>query len=265
MSLLKPSLSNPSLSRNNLSAVTSPLTSSSYFIADLHLDPANEQGLKLAVDFFSNIHGTHALYILGDLFEYWIGDDAGIPLYADVVQSIEALALSGCRVTFMHGNRDFLIGETLAAACHASLVCDDELMITLDDAPVLLMHGDTLCTDDTAYQGLRSQMRDKHWQSRFLAQTIDERIAYAQPLRQQSRTSSAGKTAQIMDVNELQVNERLRFNQTKTLIHGHTHKPAVHHYPDTNSQRYVLGDWHSDHAQYVVHDSHGLQLRTFTA
>lgn len=247
------------------SATHSANKNKQFFIGDLHLDPENLASLALAERFFAQARGAKALYILGDLFEYWVGDDVGVDAYASTLKALLELSDSGCELWLMHGNRDFLIGEQFAHACHARVVVDDELIIELDGIPVLLMHGDTLCTDDIDYQRFRTQMRDASWQQQFLAQTVEQRIAYAHQLREQSRVNSAAKSAQIMDVNEDQVQQRLQSNDTTILIHGHTHKPAIHHYPDLAAQRFVVGDWHNDHAQYVVHDHTGLHLRQFNS
>ncbi len=232
-----------------------------YFIADLHLDPAQAQSYELALSFFAQIKGAHALYILGDFFEYWIGDDAGVELYADIVTALTQLSDSGCAVTLMHGNRDFLLGTRFAHTTHSTLVCDDELVITLDDQPVLLMHGDTLCIDDKPYQAFRQQVRDSAWQNAFLAKSIDERIAYATHLREQSQALTTDKAQTLMDVNERQVQSRLATTGCQTLIHGHTHRPAVHHRSERT--RWVVGDWHPSGAKYVVHDAQALHLRQF--
>lgn len=234
-----------------------------YFIADLHLDSAQPQTYELALKFFNQVTGADALYILGDLFEYWIGDDAGIQMHSDIVQSLTALSQRGCPVTLMHGNRDFLLGEKFASATQATLVRDDELLITLDDQPALLMHGDTLCIDDKPYQTFRKQVRDRHWQNAFLAKSIDERIAYATHLREQSRQLSADKTQELMDVDERQVQSRFAATGCNTLIHGHTHRPNVHADTSSGCTRWVVGDWHSSGAKYVVHDASGYQLNHF--
>lgn len=234
-----------------------------YFIADLHLDPAQPRPYKLALEFLAQVPPAESLYVMGDLFEYWIGDDAGIPLYKDVVSALAALSDSGCQITIMHGNRDFLLGGAFAQATGASLVIADELMIDLDGEPVLLMHGDTLCTDDTEYQAFRKQVRDAQWQQAFLAKSIEERIAYATGLRKQSRDLSAEKTNELMDVTASQVGARFDARQCNTMIHGHTHRPKEHLDEPIGTKRLVLGDWHPEHAIYAVHNTAGLYLNRF--
>ena len=238
---------------------------STYFIADLHLDPAHPQTCALALNFFQQVHGAKALYILGDLFEYWVGDDSGIALYQDVITALATLSRSGCELCVMLGNRDFLLGEDFAQAAGAQLVREDELVLTIDAKPVLLMHGDTLCVDDTDYQTFRAQVRDQQWQQAFLDKPVQERIAYAEQLRGQSRHLSAAKTPELMDVNIGQVQSRLAVHGCRTLIHGHTHKPQVHRDEAPETRRFVVGDWHPAHAQFVARDEKGLQLRTFSA
>lgn len=234
-----------------------------YFIADLHLDPAHPQAYALALGFLQQVRGARALYILGDLFEYWVGDDSGITLYQDVMAALAMLSASGCHLFVMLGNRDFLLGEEFAQAAGAQLIREDELLVTIDAEPVLLMHGDTLCVDDTDYQTFRQQVRDRQWQQAFLNKPVQERIDYANQLRERSRTFSATKTSEVMDVNIEEVRSRLAAHRCRTLIHGHTHKPYVHLDETPHSQRLVVGDWHPAHAQFVVKDKQGFHLRTF--
>jgi len=236
-----------------------------FFIADLHLDPEKPDLSQLVLRFLQQIKNNDTLYILGDLFEYWVGDDAGLTLYSDVISALKAVSNMGCQVTVLLGNRDFLLGETFAQAAGVTLVRDDELMITLSGHPVLLMHGDTLCTDDVGYQAFRQQVRDTQWQKTFLAKSIDERIAFATHLREQSRTLSSDKSKKLMDVNSLQVQSRFAARQCHTMIHGHTHRPFVHTDKTRATQRFVVGDWHTDYACCVVHDETGLHLLRFTS
>ena len=233
------------------------------FIADLHLDPNNTASYRLALAFFDACKGVESLYILGDLFEYWVGDDAGIPLYDEIITSLAELRNTGCKLTVMHGNRDFLLGDAFAESTGASLVRSDELLIHWQDQRVLLLHGDTLCTDDHAYQSFRSQVRDKAWQSTFLAQSIDERLHFAAQIRKQSRKLSAEKQDDLMDVNLQQVEKRLRAHRCRHMIHGHTHRPA--HHSGGGAQRFVVGDWHASHAQYVLMHNTRLSLETWHA
>jgi UDP-2,3-diacylglucosamine hydrolase len=239
------------------------MTGSHLFIADLHLDPENRRTTVLAMQFLQQAHGKQHLYILGDLFEYWLGDDVGLPLYSDVLGEFRQLHDSGCGITVMLGNRDFLLGEAFAESAGASLVRDDELVITLGDAPVLLMHGDTLCTDDVDYQRFRRNLREPRWQQQFLAKSVDERRDHAEALRAASHDASVTKSALIMDVNSDTVNQRMQASGCHTLIHGHTHRPAVHTSATANDTRLVVGDWHADHAQYVQWDGREFSLKTY--
>lgn len=267
------------------------MNGSHLFIADLHLDPEPDSGqgsgvgsfadpdlsdspedhsnpeahrtAELALRFLQQAHGKQHLYILGDLFEYWLGDDAGLPLYEPILSALRAVRDSGCSVTVMLGNRDFLLGQAFAEAAGVTLITDDELIITLGDHPVLLMHGDTLCTDDSDYQRFRRNVREPRWQQQFLAKSVDERRHHAEALRAASHDASVGKSAVIMDVNTQSVSGRLQATGCQTLIHGHTHRPATHQGPDAGQQRLVVGDWHPDHAQYVEWDGSDFQLKTF--
>jgi len=238
-----------------------------FFIADCHLDGSRPKVTALFVDFINAINGAGELWILGDLVEYWIGDDAGNPKLTDAFTALTHLSDSGTTVYVTHGNRDFLLGEAFGNAIGASVTSDDQSLVELGGKPLLLMHGDTLCTDDKAYQQLRSMLRSPQWQNDFLSKTIDERIAMAQALRDQSQEATSEKTSAIMDVNDEAVAEAFRHEGVQTLIHGHTHRPNTHaHSVDgTACTRIVLGDWHEDHAM-VVHgrrDNDRPELRRF--
>jgi UDP-2,3-diacylglucosamine hydrolase len=237
------------------------VSTQSLFIADLHLDPASKRTINLALRFVHEAQSASHLYILGDLFEYWLGDDGGLSLYAPFIQALRELSNTGCAITLMHGNRDFLLGDSFAEQTGTTLVKGDELIIHLNDEPVLLMHGDTLCTDDKNYQRFRTLVRDPQWQSDFLSLSIDERTQQAQQMRTASKGATAGKPSAIMDVNLEMVARRMDTNQCQTLIHGHTHRPAVHEL--ANAQRWVVGDWHPGHARYVRFDGEQLALKDF--
>ncbi len=256
------------LSSSNQSLLVSSLKSYSpeapaYFVADLHLDLSNSKAYKLALTFFKSIRQSQGIYILGDLFEYWIGDDAGLELHREVIEELYSLSVAGIPLVVMLGNRDFLLGPQFSQATGAQVVREDEYLIKLAGESVLLMHGDTLCTDDADYQEFRQQLRSSKWQSWFLSQTIEERVATAKGLSAQSKEHSANKTNELMDVTESTVAARLLANNCSTVIHGHTHRPAEHIDPANQNKRFVVGDWHNDHALYVVHDECGLQLCRF--
>lgn len=216
------------------------------FISDLHLNAQQPHITAQFLEFLkSKTPGADALYILGDLFEYWAGDDdLDDPLNRGVVDALAALAAK-MPLYFMHGNRDFLIGSGFARASGAQLLSDPTL-IDLYGAPTLLMHGDLLCTDDVRYQAFRKQVRDPVWQQQFLAKPLAERKAMIEDLRKMSAQEKGGKSAAIMDVNLDTVTAALRAHGYPRLIHGHTHRPARHeHVVDGHAcERWVLSDWY---------------------
>lgn len=218
------------------------------FISDLHLDARRPAITALFLDFLAGLEPRRCtgLYILGDLFEAWIGDDNDDPHDAQVIAALRAAVQRGVPVWIMHGNRDFLLGERFAAASGCTLLPDPSV-IDLDGEPTLLMHGDTLCIDDVEYQQFRAMVRDPAWQRQFLARPLAERRAIAANLRETSRQRTGEKAAEIMDVNPQAVLEALRAHGVRRLIHGHTHRPAVHHMDVDGrpAQRIVLGDWYT--------------------
>ena len=217
------------------------------FISDLHLDDARPRTNELFLAFMAGpATRAEALYILGDLFEFWIGDDAiDLPLNRMVVDALAALSRRGTRLHFMHGNRDFLVRDGFAAATGATLLADPT-KVDLYGRHTLLMHGDTLCTDDIAYQKFRAQVHDPAQQAAFLARTMAERDAFVRGVRSQSDAAKAGKSEEIMDVAPRAVEEMLRQHAYPTLIHGHTHRPATHvlEVDGHRCERWVLTDWY---------------------
>ncbi len=206
-------------------------------------------------------HRAEALYILGDLFEYWAGDDdLHDPFHARVINALRDLADS--RVYLMHGNRDLLMGKELAAACGAELL-NDPAMLGLYGTPTLVTHGDMLCTDDIEYQQFRSHVRSAEFQSSFLAKPLAERKAYIEELRRQSDAQKRNKGMDIMDVNSHAVESLLREHGYPRLIHGHTHRPNRHlHDVDGHlCERWVLGDWDTE-ANALRADAHGIRRET---
>lgn len=220
----------------------------SLFISDLHLAVERPHIVDAFFRFISGpAKGGQSLYVLGDLFEYWVGDDdLDDPLSRSVAQGFARLAAQGAAVYFMHGNRDFLVGGEFAKRSHARLL-DDPTLTDLHGTPTLLMHGDTLCTDDVEYQKFRAYARDQENQARFLAQPVAARHAEMEALRLRSESAKQDKTAAIMDVNERAVEAALRAAGYPRLIHGHTHRPArhVHRIDGRECERWVLGDWYS--------------------
>lgn len=235
------------------------------FIADLHLHAASADTIALALKFIEDTHGASALYILGDLVEYWLGDDAGDTCLDAVFESLTALSASGTAVHLMHGNRDFLLGADFARRIGATLHSSDTVTIQLGTQPILLLHGDTLCTDDHDYQALRRMLRDPVWQADFLSKPVIERIRQAEVLRDRSRAAVADKQTGIMDVNQATVHDTFARFDCQLMIHGHTHRPAEHELEvqGKTCRRLVLGDWHAEHACIVRWDGAKLQLETY--
>lgn len=234
----------------------------SLFISDLHLCDSRP-AITAQFHHFLESHGRLAerLYILGDLFEYWAGDDdiAADPHHASVVDALRTLAQTGVQVFFMHGNRDFLIGELFAEAAQLSLLIDPTLH-DLYGHRILLSHGDTLCTDDVDYQAFRRQVRNPQWQAGFLATPLVARKAQIAAIRERSEMEKSGKQADIMDVNATAVGELLRaYDYPSLLIHGHTHRPACHTLTIDGHRcdRWVLGDWYEQGSCLRV-DSQGV-------
>ncbi len=217
------------------------------FISDLHIDSNSgaitDQFLALLG---SAAREAEALYILGDLFESWVGDDAADRAQIAAIAGLKALTDSGVPCFVMHGNRDFLLGAQFCAMTGARLL-PDPLIITLHGEPILVMHGDALCTDDRAYQRLRATVRDPAWQRQFLALSVTARRALAGAARVGSQAHTAGLDYAISDVNPSSVALALRSAAVSTLLHGHTHRPGIHPL-DVDGRactRIVLGDWHA--------------------
>ena len=231
------------------------------FISDLHLAPNRPRIASLFFAFMANeAHAAAALYILGDLFEYWIGDeDLGDPFNRSVADAIAGVTAAGVPVHVMHGNRDFLIGTEFARATGASLL-QDPTRVDLHGTPTLLMHGDTLCTDDVEYMKFRAMVRNPAFVANFLSKTVAERRAFAAGLREKSDAAKEGKAMAIMDVNAQAVAAALRAHGYPRLIHGHTHRPARHeHEVDGHRcERYVLADWYESGA-YLTCDASGVR------
>ncbi len=211
------------------------------FISDCHLDSGRPE-VTAALTRFLQQRALNAsrLYILGDLFEVWLGDDDPAAAAQPVIESLQALT-DKMPVYFIAGNRDFLLGQDFAAGAGLTLL-DEPQRLLLGTQQVLLVHGDTLCTDDHDYQQFRAMVRSEAWQAEFLGQPLVERQRIAAGLRNDSVEAMSQKSLEIMDVNPQAVEDCFRQNQVDTIIHGHTHRPAVHHYDDS-LVRYVLGDW----------------------
>jgi UDP-2,3-diacylglucosamine hydrolase len=216
------------------------------FISDLHLSADHPHSFAAFQRFIPTLAPqAEALYILGDLFEYWAGDDdRHDPFHDKVITALHSLATQGIKIYLMHGNRDLLMGEALAKAAGATLL-DDPTLFDLYGTPTLISHGDTLCTDDVEYQQFRAQVHDPEFQRNFLARPLTARKAYIEQLRQQSTSAKQSKDNAIMDANDDAVAALLRKYRYPRLIHGHTHRPKLHeHVVDGNRcERWVLSDW----------------------
>jgi len=223
-------------------------SSHSLFISDLHLCASRPAITKAFIQFLKKTAvNAEKLFILGDLFEYWAGDDDLLHTdHADIIQAIKALGDAGTEVFFIHGNRDFLIGEQFSKAASIHLLPDPS-EINLYGKRILISHGDELCTDDTRYQAFRAQVRSPAWQAEFLSNPLTARKAQIEALRLQSEQEKSHKSLAIMDVNSDAVSALLRQHEyPKLFIHGHTHRPNTHiiEIDGHQCQRIVLGDWY---------------------
>jgi len=236
------------------------------FISDLHIDANHPRITERFLNFAATqCRDAAALYILGDLFETWIGDDDPDPDQLRAIAAIKSLTESGVPCFVMHGNRDFLFGAKFCAATGAQLL-PDPVILTIYGTSVLLMHGDALCTDDRSYQRLRATLRDPDWQRRFLALTVQQRRTLAQAARTGSQAHMAGLEYSIVDVNAASVEIALRGAQTEVLLHGHTHRPDVHrlNVDGHACTRIVLGAWY-DQGSVLAWDQNGFELRSLPA
>ena len=217
-------------------------------ISDLHLEEARPDLASFFEELVSVLSGRiDTLYILGDFFESWIGDDGAGDFESAIADSLRHLRDSGTAIRLMHGNRDFLIGQQWLDTFGGELL-EDPVSTTIAGTPVTLMHGDSLCTDDVQYMKFRATARSPQWQQQILAMPIAQRRQLAQALRGASKESQTMKSAEIMDANAQAILDAFMRHGTPWIIHGHTHRPAIHSYTvDGNSVfRMVLGDW-SDH------------------
>ena len=237
------------------------------FISDLHLDPARPQMTALFEDYLASDEVRHAdaLYILGDLVEAWIGDDDDAQLPRRIAAATRAVRDAGVPVYFMVGNRDFLLGEAFAERAGMTLL-NDGTVHDIQGQPTLLMHGDVLCTDDVAYQAVRKQVRDPQWQAHVLSMPLEARRALAAQAREDSRAHTGSSMESIMDVNAGAVADAMREAGVMRLVHGHTHRPAVHSLvvDGKAAQRIVLGDWYEQGSVLRV-DGDGVELRGLNA
>ena len=245
-----------------MSLTSKPGAGRSFFVADLHLTDERPVATGRFFRFLDEeAAGADALYILGDLFEAWIGDDHDEQVAHDTARRLKALADSGTPVYFMHGNRDFMLAARYAERSGMTLLADPT-RIELYGVPTLLMHGDTLCTDDAAYQAFRRRVRHPLTLALLRLLPLAMRRRLARQARAGSESAKADKSAAIMDVNETEVVRVLREQQARRLIHGHTHRPAqhVHAVDGRDCERWVVPDWYARWG-YVACDTAGCALR----
>jgi UDP-2,3-diacylglucosamine hydrolase len=232
---------------------TSPISTSvvvqsetlALFVSDLHLSPDLPRTTEMFFGFLRD-HAlkTKALYLLGDVFEYWAGDDdLDDPFHREVIEALRRLSDHGVTIYWIAGNRDFLVGETFATACGMRLLSEPHVA-EIAEKRVLLLHGDAQCTDDTAYMTFRSQVRDPEWQHAFLARPLAERKAIISGMREGSRQAQRDKPMAIMDVNAGEIARLFDAYAVPLMIHGHTHRPQVHEHD--GRVRHVLPDWDCD-------------------
>jgi UDP-2,3-diacylglucosamine hydrolase len=229
------------------------------FISDLHLTPQRADVTGAFELFLHEVpKAGDSLYILGDLFEYWVGDDDDDPFGARIAQALAKVAGRGVAQYFMHGNRDLLIGEAYCDRARMSLLADP-FVFDLHGVKTVLLHGDTLCTDDVQYQAFRKQVRNPAFQRMFLAKPLAQRRAEIEAMRRQSEAHTSAKSMEIMDANEDAVRQVFRDTGAQRMIHGHTHRPKRHDYVlgDGAHQRWVLPAW-DQHAGYLRVDAQGV-------
>lgn len=217
------------------------------FISDLHLDDRRPETTGWLLQFLQDEAGSaDALYILGDLFEYWLGDDVTTTCGDQVAVALSALTAKGVPCYFMHGNRDFLLGESYARQAGMTLL-PQEYVVNLYGEQVLLMHGDSLCTDDVPYQQFRTMVRNPAWQDDFLGKSPQQRLEIATQARDASAEHKGNVGMEIMDVNPAEVVTAFERHGVQKMIHGHTHRPANHALEVNGkpAQRIVLGDWYT--------------------
>jgi UDP-2,3-diacylglucosamine hydrolase len=217
------------------------------FISDLHLDDRRPETTALFLQFLQDEDdNAEALFILGDLFEYWLGDDAPTNCGIQVASALSSWADKGIPCFFMHGNRDFLLQQDYASQAGLTLL-PEEHVIDLYGERVLLMHGDSLCTDDIPYQQFRAMVRNPAWQDALLSKTPQERLQMAMQALDGSTEHKGSVSMDIMDVNAAEVIRAFERHGVSKMIHGHTHRPATHELEINGkaAQRIVLGDWYT--------------------
>jgi UDP-2,3-diacylglucosamine hydrolase len=227
--------------------MNTPTRTLALFISDLHLQESHPRTAEAFFRFLAERASTaEALYLLGDIFEYWAGDDdLATPFHQRIIQGLRGLADRGVAVYWMAGNRDFLVGQDFARAAGLTLLPDPHVA-TIGGRRIALVHGDAQCTDDLKYMAFRAQVRDPAWQQQFLAMPLAQRKAIIAGLREGSRQAHGEKSCEIMDVTADAVAALHEASGADVIIHGHTHRPALHHDPVSGRRRYVLPDWELD-------------------
>lgn len=233
---------------------------SSLFISDLHLSEATPQIEQGLYRFLEEKGDVDRLFLLGDIFEAWIGDDDDSEIAMRFADAMKKLADRGTAIFFMRGNRDFLVGEPYLKQFNAELL-GDTAEISVAGSPALIMHGDLLCTDDVDYMAFRALAHNPDWQAEMLAKPLSERRELAKHLRAMSKEAASNKAEDIMDVNQDAVANTMQEHQVKRLIHGHTHRPCRHAMRD--SERVVLGDWNTT-GWYLLERDEMLELVEFS-
>lgn len=231
------------------------------FVSDLHLDESRPEATQAFEGFLAGeAREAEAVFLLGDLFEAFIGDDDDGAIAGRVAAATRALSDHGVPVFFMRGNRDFLVGPAYAEQAGWTLLPDPAVLL-VNGEPTLLMHGDLLCLDDVAYQGFRRQVRDPVWQRTFLSQPLAARRAFAAQARAASSAAQSGRDESIGDVTPAEVLRVMSLHGVRRMIHGHTHRPAMHALtlPQGSGQRIVLGDWY-DQGSVLRVDANGFAL-----
>ena len=239
------------------------MTRPTLFLSDLHLSPDRPLAVAAFHAFAAGpARAAAAVYILGDLFDWWVGDDQmREPFIAPIVASLRSISDAGVPLFVAHGNRDFLLGEAFARATGATML-PEQLRLDLHGVPTLICHGDELCTDDAQYQAYRARVREPGTQARLLRLPYFVRRLMAAWLRRKSRNDKSLKPESIMDVNADAVAQALRVHRAQRMIHGHTHRPARHEHAvdGTSRERWVMADWH-DRGHYLAVDEHGVHER----
>ena len=215
------------------------------FVSDLHLEPIENKRVKVFFKFLNDaVNKYEELYILGDFFEYWIGDDDTQPVNKLIMQRLKTASDNGLKIYFIHGNRDFLIGSEFESETGVKIL-EDQHIFNIGERKIMVSHGDSFCIDDVEYQEMKREIRSDSWKKDFLTKSISERVDFANDLRKKSSERNSNKPENIMDVNDNYVLEVVQREKIDILIHGHTHRPVVHNMAN-GSIRAVLGSWEEE-------------------